>query len=467
MKHPRMTRNVRVAATVPALSGGLNAAVKPSLIGDTALSDVCDMVYRDGVLHTRRGFVTSAERYSPFSIGSEQRFFADRDGYLLVLACNDNEGSGEVSVSVFDPDGRCTDTSFTLNGPFGLNGFFVPAGEISLTERYTALLFLNDGTIYGLHAADGVCNRLDEDAYIPTYAVNGTPKPTRTERAVIGDRAEPFNALSPYFRCTYSADGEGIYYAMPRVYQSSAVTVTVARPNGTQQTFTVNGGIGTSDSVDGYVLHCDRAGGCFWFTQNCVPCAMPSNGMHNHITVHAMHDMTGFPTVTHMTSGVWFADGRLFLAGDHHVMWSAAGNPLYFPVTAYAAVGSPDEPITALGVQGEQLVVFKKRSLYAVTPQKAETPSADEVMRGETVDVTATALFAVTPLHVTVGCDLPYTVQLFGNRLTWACSDGTVYTLGTGGALAQRTVSVISDAVRPLLRAGVTESTGYCGITRC
>ncbi len=454
MKHPRMTRNPRLCATVPTLSGGLDLATAPSRVGDTVLTDGCDMVYRDGLLRTRKGFVTDSTRFSALALGTSERFFVDPQGYLLVLAQNDTEANGEVSIAVFDPDGVCTDTLFTLTGPFGLNGFFVATSEAVLSDRYTALLILNNGEFYGVNAAEGRCDWLNNKAYVPTYAINGTPAKTRTEQAVIGDRAEPFNRLTRTFRCTYSTDGEGMYYALPRVWSYGEITVAVTRPNETLH-FTLTSGSNTSNTVSGYTVCCDRMGGCLWFVKNNEPCALPSDGVHNNVTVTAEHDVTESTSLTQMNCGVWLADGRLFLAGGNHVMWSAVGNPLYFPVTAYTQLGNPDQAVTALHMQGEQLVVFKERSLYAVTPQQNTAVTADDVMKGETVDVTATALFAVEPLHATIGCDLPYTVQLFGNRLTWGCTDGAVYTLGTGGSLSQRMVTVISDAVHPLLRTAV------------
>jgi len=409
------------------------------------------MVYRDGLLRTRNGFVTDQTRQSRFGIGTGQRYFTDADGYLLLLSQNDTEANGEVSVTVFDPSGVCTDTVFTLTGPFGLNGFFVPASEAVLSDRYTALLILNNGEMRGVNAAEGRCDWLNDGAYVPTYAINGVPAKTRSERALIGDRAEPFNVLTAQFRCTYGTDGEGIYYALPRIREEGEITVSVTRPNDTW-TFTFARGSGTSNTAGGYTARCDRTGGCLWFVKNDAPCALPSEGIHNNVTVTAERHATDAPLLMDMTCGVWFADGRLFVAGGNCVMWSAVGNPLYFPVTAYAALGNPEETVTALHIQGEQLVVFKEHSLYAVTPQRSTALTAEDVMKGEAVDVTATALFAVEPLHAAIGCDLPQTVQLFGNRLTWCCADGTVYTLGTGGSLSQRTVTDISKTVRPLLR---------------
>ncbi len=448
MKHPRFSADTRLRATVPAFSGGLDVSAAPSLIGDTALSDGCDMEYRDGALRTRTGFRTELARLAPLALGPRCRFYTDCDGYLLSVASGDTEANGECYVTLFDPDGVRTGNGPTVMGPLGLDGCILPAGDHPLLAEYTSLLWLNNGAIYGIHAADGRYELLGERVYIPTYAINGRPAAAR-EECTLGDRAEPFNMLTRQFACTYSTDGEGIFYRLPSVSSDSPLTVTLQTGTSTL-TFTVPAWESLSAEAGGYQVCFDRLGASFWFVKDDAPIAVPDTDRYHNVTARACHT----PTVTMpaVTVGCWFGDGRLFLGGGNRMVWSAAGNPLYIPVTAYAQIGAPDECITALGVQGDQLVVFKERSLYALTQTDTDTVTAAQVLDGAVTDVTETALFAVTPLHATVGCDLPQTVALFGNRLVWAIADGTVYTLGTGSALSQRTVTVISEPIRPLLR---------------
>ncbi len=471
MKHPRMHKNNRVAATVPALSGGLNVGTDPTLIGDTQLSDCCDMHWRDGMLRTREGFVTDSWHFNKTAIGHRTRYFTDRDGYLLTLASTDTDVNGDVYVTVFDRNGVPTGATFSVGGQKGLNGFFVSVGHDEAFATYSSLLFLNNGDIYGVHAGNNVWEQLYDKAYIPLYMTGGSPVESRAETALTGTRVEPYNRLTEWFRCTYSTNGTGIYYYLPKLREGSALTVTLTRAGG-RHTFVIENWERLSATVGGYQVQLDNTGNCFWFVKDGKPCAVPSEGVRGDVTVLAQRASTGGPSVAGMHCGTWYGGDRsseaggtrLFLGGGHYVMWSALNNPLYFPETAYASLGDPDEAFTAFGKQGEWLLLFKEHSLYAAEYVRSDTVTVEDVESGAVTDTTATAVFPITPIHTEIGCDLPETVALLGNRLVWACADGTVYTLSTSGQLSQRTVTVISEPIRPLLRAGKPALSAGCVI---
>lgn len=459
MKHPQLSKNSRVTATVPALSGGLNVGTDPTLIGDTQLSDCRDMQWKDGMLRTRRGFVTDDKHFDNFALGTRTQYFTDRDGYLLMLAATDTEAYSDVYVTVFDQNGVPTGGYFNTMASRGTCGFLVPVGSDDALAAYTALLFLSNGDIYGVHAGHNVWEQLYDKAYVPLYMTGGRPVTSRAETALTGTRVEPYNRLTEWFRCTYSTDGAGIYYYLPKLREGSALSVTLTRASG-RLTFTIANWGRVSATVGGYQVQLDNTGNCFWFLKDGKPCAVASEGIRDDVTAEAQHGYVTGPAITSMRFGTWYGGDRsaaaggtrLFLGGGHYVMWSALNNPLYFPVTAYASVGDPDEELTAFGKQGEWLLLFKEHSLYAAEYVRGDTVTVEDVESGAVTDTTATAVFPITPIHTEIGCDLPKTVALLGNRLVWACADGTVYTLSTSGQLSQRTVTVISEPIRPLLR---------------
>ena len=459
-----MAANGRIRATVPALDGGLNVGADAACIADTQLSDGCNLRYRAGALRTRQGFVTATERFSVGALGKQTQYFTDRDGYLLVLSWGDTEAYGELRLTVFDRDGVPTGGYFGHMGQLGLRGFLVAAGNADGVRPYTALLFTNEGCVYGVHAANGTVAELTESAYVPLYRTGGVAAADRADHTLTGVQAEPFNALCDRFRCRYSTDGTGIYYYLPPFRTDGPITVEVRRRDG-DLTFTLES-YEDAVTVGAYTLQVDRLGGCVWFAQNGTPTALAGEGVRGDVTVTLGRAAPAAATLEQMRFGTWYGGDRssaisgtrLFLGGeDGFVMWSAVGDPLYFPVTAYAQVGETDEPVTAFGKQGELLVVFKEHSLYAVEYLRSDTATVDEVTSGTVTDVTATAVFPITPIHAEIGCDLPDTVALLGNRLTWACADGTVYTLTGTGALSDRRVTAISEPIRPLLRTGRPE----------
>ena len=460
MKHSRMLKNSRVAATIPALSGGLNVGTNPTLIGDTQVSACRDMQWKDGALRTRAGFVTDSAHFHRFALSHRTRYFVDRDGCLLVLSWGDTEAYGDLRVTVFDKNGVPTGGFFNIMGQRGISGLLVPIGSAGDLSRYTSLLVINNGEIYGVNAKDNIWEPLLDRAYVPLYMTNGTPVTARAETALTGDRVEAYNRLTEWFRCTYSTDGAGTYYYLPNLRERSGLVVTLSRASG-KLTFTIESGEYLSAAVGGYQVQLDNKGHCFWFLKDGKPFVMPSEGERNDVSAKAQHGAVVAPIVDDIQCGTWYGGdrsataggSRLFLGGGHYVIWSALNDPLYFPVTAYASLGDPDEALTAFGKQGELLILFKEHSLYAAEYVRSDTVTVEDVQSGAVTDTTATAVFPITPIHAEIGCDLPETVALCGNRLVWACADGTVYTLGTNGQLSQRTVTVISEPIRSLLRS--------------
>lgn len=459
MKHPQLQRNSRLSATLPSPDGGLNCGVSPFLIGDREISDCENLKLYNGSLVTRRGFVTDDQHFDRFTTGQRMQFFTDCDGYRLVLAAQDNEAAADLMVTVFDQNGVPTGQKYVTDVARGRGGFLVPGSTDSTLSRFTAILFADNGDIVGINAAEDYWVLLNDEVYVPLYAVNGTPTVQRRELGE-WDRAEPINRLTHDFRCTYTTDNSGIYYHLPTLHENSPLTVTLTR-SGRNITFEVESGFRESAVVEGLQVEFDRVGGCFWFLKNGAPTALPNDGKRNDVSARAWAGSVHYAGGAARRFGTWYGGDRsttaggtrLFLGGGNAVMWSAVGNPLYFPTSAYALVGDPDEPLTAFGKQGDQLVLFKQHSLYGVEYVSSQAATAEDIEQGIRVDVTATAQFPITPLHAQIGCDLPQTIALLGNRLVWACTDGKVYSLDTSGKLSQRTVSCISQPIRPLLQA--------------
>ena len=91
------------------------------------------------------------------------------------------------------------------------------------------------------------------------------------------------------------------------------------------------------------------------------------------------------------------------------------------------------------------LVVFKEKELYYATYIQGEGYTAEDVLAGRVIDVTTLdATFPVTQINDVVGCDLPNTVCLCGDRLVWASSDNKVYMLRSANQYSNVNVSVIS-----------------------
>lgn len=168
-------------------------------------------------------------------------------------------------------------------------------------------------------------------------------------------------------------------------------------------------------------------------------------------------------TICKMTRGEWFggdtsgiAGGtRYFVCGNPDepdlLCWSGIEHPLYFPEHNRVRVGDDHQAITAMGKQGNLLVLYKERETYAL---QYSAGTADDYAFAESGGVAITsymAKFLLIPINASVGCDCPDTVRLVNNRLVWACSDGSVYMLTGVNQYSERNVRMISRNVRRLL----------------
>lgn len=155
-------------------------------------------------------------------------------------------------------------------------------------------------------------------------------------------------------------------------------------------------------------------------------------------------------------AGGLYNGSRVFLAGGEEASlmhWSDLNSPLYFPENNYSYVGQKSQKITVFGKVFDILVIFKQREIYYTKYVSGAEMTADDVLSGNVIDVTASAaVFPLYPLHDTIGCDLPHTLQLCNNRLCWATSDGEVYTLVTASNTSERNVYAISHPINKSIK---------------
>ena len=165
---------------------------------------------------------------------------------------------------------------------------------------------------------------------------------------------------------------------------------------------------------------------------------------------------------------------RLFVTGNpdepNLVHYSGIEHPLYVPEHNYVRIGDDSQAVTAFGKQGDLLVVFKEREIYALQYVAGTEADAEFAVSGGVAITTYGAKFPVTPISPAIGCNCPGTVQLVDNRLVWMNADGHVYMLTATNQYSERNVRMISRNVREKLAshgadtlksAQATEYEGY------
>ena len=186
------------------------------------------------------------------------------------------------------------------------------------------------------------------------------------------------------------------------------------------------------------------------------------------ITAPCPNSVENLKKVFAMQKNIWFGGDaagisggtRLFLGGNTKekekslVLWSGLNNPLYFSENCYSYVSNSNQAVTAFGRQNDTLVIFKERETFYTQYTRNSDITASDLINQNVVDYAASSVyFPIIQLHSAIGCDCPDTVELCRNRLIWACTDGSVYTLMTENQYSERNIYCVSDMIKRRLSA--------------
>lgn len=253
-----------------------------------------------------------------------------------------------------------------------------------------AILYYINGNEYVKYDGTTV-SKVEDSAYIPKVVVGRAPTGG-------GTTLEQYNALSAGFINSFSATGSATAYQLSQT-NLDATTVT-ATLNGTAK-------------VEGTDFTVNRTTGVVTFT------VAPTLGTDNLLITAYKTDLVAKVSILANRYAITFGgnnDTRVFLAGSGTTYYySGLQDPSYWPENQYNNCGSDDSAITGFGKQYDTLVVFKEHSIYAVTYSVSDDGSS--------------VGFPLAPLNDSIGCDMPYTIQLVDNCLTWCTTDAGVFRL--------------------------------------
>ncbi len=451
MTLPQFAENPTVKKTVPAFDGGLNVADAPWLIADNELSQACNVWFRDGMLRTRPGFVTSTAWQGTEPTDATVRYLQDRNGWLVCVSSALSGGSDVLTVSAREPKGGAvTQLLYEKMPPFTTFACVPSGGSVG---EYTLLLYTSEGRAWALDPSQGKADEMTDRFYVPTVSVNGKPAAARNLHGNNGEAYQQRNRLTDRVKCCFTPDGVGMYYYLPYRNINGEVRIQVTGMGGFVYEYVVPAEETESQTVAKKYVILERYTGMFYFKdRENENTALIDLGMRNSVVAEC-HVPVDIPLVFDMTFGTWYGGDknetggeRLVLCGNARypaaLIWSVAEDPFYFPENARTTVGVSGEAITALGKQDGHLVLFKEHEVY----------TAENIRGGADADSTSQATFPIYAIHNEVGCDLPDTVALFGNRLTWAAADGQVYQLASPTLSGNRNVLTVSDGIHAFLR---------------
>lgn len=511
MRYPYLNRTSKRRVIIPQLKGGINAADHPSYIGDDQLTAAENMYFAKDGLRTRPG-ICYAER-APFEVkgwtqtGSSLWLMGDEDmgddEHPNVFYLHSNDGQFEFDHgynAMADEGGQ------VLNVPMHdrADCFIRLSSHDSLSGKIGV-----DAT--RISYENGVEVEYFMPVHLPTVLINSKGSADPSDCPLTGTLFEGYNMLSDGYKVLATADGKAMAWKLPRQLKGGEIiTVSLHDPVKGSKTHTITVGSSIDRSYDmslnrylsdpvvaTYIkegasqyseykqrVAYDAFNNCIVFVAMDESLGEKEFGMHiaplsvgaysnssSNMSIEVTSPIaTNASKILGMKHLCWFGGSRgglgsgtrLFAAGNPDcpgvIYWSDLNDPTYFPENNYAYVGN-SSPITALAQQADLLVIFQQKGVTVSQYVQGEGATSDRLLAGAVVDVAAAAAtFPMTPLHSSIGCDCPQSIQLCSNRLVWLSSDGRVHTLVSYGQYNERNVRQVGYLVSPLLRGHSTEA---------
>lgn len=496
MRIPKMPKSNQYRVSVPALNGGVNLNDAPNLVEDNQLTAVLNMWWKDQALRTRAGLATTVERSFhiqtsgmgdslTYKVYPPVRVY--RDGKPEDYVCCSCEFETSRANHVFhfyrfNESGSATHVSsltfldYEDGDPYATGMFMFAANP---TEDGIGLYAVfNSGDIYSMNK-NFELQKIEKSAfYAPLVVVNAVGvDDTGSPPVVSGTQFEGYNLLSGAFRTAFTTDGKAHEFKLPL----DNLTLNNGESPAVEYTGT-DGTVTRWESFSNTMLYAQasaeiggetvtvklyRQSGIIEFSTGAdTPYPLPGSISNNLIVTAWKTDPEATKKISNMQFATWFGGDRsginggtrLFASGNPEhpnlVHWSDINNPLYFPENNYAYIGESSQKVTGFGKQTDILVIFKEHEIYSAEYVSGNTYTAQDVIDGKVVDVTANAaVFPITPINSGIGCDCPNTIQLCNNRLIWATSDGAVYGLMAANQASERNVRKLSAMIESRLKA--------------
>jgi hypothetical protein len=393
------------------IDGGLNLRDLQFKINDNQSPDMLNMWYKDRVLSKRWG----------------QEYVSLTDGATPTPNAVTLNGTIHAISPLFNGY-VCIHSGTKLYKWDVANNIATELGTVADVDgvfcEFNAVLYYLDGTeIWQITSAWSLSA---VTPHIPTVYINCLPDFTSSTAN------DAYNLIGAGFKVTYNGNGSATTYTLP-LQNLDATEITVLIDNvakNEDEHFTVNRTNGTINFATGTSPHGAPIAG----TNNveitayktvegskskitgckvCLPYGGEGSSVQGGTRAFAMKN-SAYP------STLWYCD--LALTGNGFTYW---------PDTQYEILAQNAQSITAADKQYGELIIFKSRSTFALNYN----------FDGET------AFYQIREVNSSIGCDMPGSVQLIDNRLTFANTYGGIYTIYSTNNTAEENIRPISGNI--------------------
>lgn len=407
MKVPIPDRHPVKLVDFPRLDGGLNLWELDYRLDSNQSSEMKNMWWQDGVLQCR-------------------------DGQTYVYQPSENIGKGYASYSELFWDNaffHIGSKLYYLNpeaeAPV-LTELYVGVPEIRGTFfRYNDWLFYKTkGAFIKIkYNADGgpkfSASSLTDEAYTPVIVINARPGDGG------GDAYQPENRLSAKKTVWYNAADGVKDYKLPVSDIDSIVEVKVDGAATTAYTADLAAGKVTFDTAPPVTSPATNNTVSITFTK------ANEDAYNSVMDCRYAVVYGGDRSICIVLGGCEKQPNAFFWSGNDDLSMNAG----YFPMSFYNLAGDTEDSITGFGKQYGELLVFKTRSIGKASYNVVDVDGRDSIS------------LTYTNINSKIGCDLPWTIQLVENNLTFCNTDGGVHIVRDSTAAYENNIECLSRNV--------------------
>ena len=416
MKGKTMTPNKEYAITFDNLNGGINRYDPDYRLKANESPEMENLLWRNGMLCSRRGQIFLSDTELGQGFAAYERLW---HGYAFAhigeyLYCFDAESGDYTQLVSGIPLIRGTFFMFGNQLYYKTRGAYkvITAEEVDDAWQFT-------------------CTQVTP--YEPVILINASPYDGS------GDLYQPENRMSARKTVWYNAV-EGVRtYHLPVI----ATRIIKVEVNGVELT------TGWSYSPFAGTVN----------FQTAPPVTTPATNNTVRITYELINPEAQQSLYDCRYACVYGGTGELcvVMAGSeaqpNAYYWSGNSNlkmdASYFPIEQVQLAGSTEERITGFGKQQDNLVIFKETSVGKTT------------LGTQTINDRIFIDLPYVPINASIGCDLPWSIQLVENNLVFANRSG-VYMLLDTTAANENNIQGISRKINPVLAKITADEDAVC-----
>lgn len=487
---------------------GIDISKLPYDIEEDSLKYAKNIIYKNGMLMTRKGLSTKTDSILDTSIcdgAEEYRYYTTEttvnisgealriaivkvkydNSHYFVLVYGIGESEKKVALGylhfgrVDDATFYCPENVVFYSGkPQNGGGIFA---LVTLKNQGT-----DDQTDYAIYEMGSDYGEWQQNInyYIPTVYINGRGNAYESlNRSFSNEPLKPENRnlLDGSFYAYYSSDGYSSNFRLPftNIDNSSIICrIYYSFDQYTEWRIAANE---TSDKQTFYgaeiTANADRQKGIIYFTGASGEYSVPlmSTYSENNIRILAKKAIkNGFEAVVSSKCVSAYGERLLFSGGEekNRLYYADYNTPLYFPQVFDNEIGFPDEAVTGLSIFDSRIIAFKAYRMYEISIESGGNFNTTALLADNGSIFKKIDTFSIKTISNSVGCSISDTVAVCGEKLIWLGTNGKLYSLSKSSnsakIISQKADNLLNELISQddIFGVGIGENYILCSVSK-